>query len=72
MDVLKIETETVAEENGEREHVTFSVLAKKFKEQVVQEGPPTFIAQTKKHSEKQILKEVCVHVLIDITPYLFN
>ena len=60
MDVVSIETETVAEENGEREHVTFNVLAKKFQEAVVQGGPPTFIAQTKKHSEKQILKEVSV------------
>lgn len=58
MDLKTIETENVAEENGEREHVTFHITAKKIKEQVVQEGPPTFIAQTKKHSEKQILKEV--------------
>ncbi|XP_060563345.1 guanylate cyclase soluble subunit beta-2-like [Ruditapes philippinarum] len=57
MDVQKIETECVADERGEREHVTFDIIAKKIKEQVVQEGPPTFIAQTKKHSERQILQE---------------
>ena len=58
MTVKNVETEYVADNNGEREHVTFDIIAKKIKEQVVQEGPPTFIAQTKKHSERQILQEV--------------
>ncbi|KAL4219763.1 hypothetical protein ACF0H5_020177 [Mactra antiquata] len=57
MDLINIETEYVAMENGEREHVTFNIIAKKIKDPVVSEGPPTFIAQTKKHSEKQILQE---------------
>ncbi|WAR27241.1 GCYB2-like protein [Mya arenaria] len=57
MSVVSIETIKVSEENGFREHVTFDVTAKKIKEQIIEEGPPTFIAQTKKHSEKQILKE---------------
>jgi predicted metallo-beta-lactamase superfamily hydrolase len=71
MDVQKIETEYVADERGEREHVTFDIIAKKIKEQVVQEGPPTFIAQTKKHSERQILQEVSLTMKIIEDTYNF-
>lgn len=60
MDVRTVETEYVADDGGEREHVTFDIIAKKIKEQVVQAGPPTFIAQTKKHGERQILKELSI------------
>lgn len=58
MDVISIDTENVAELNGDREHVIFNIIAKKIQDNMPKEGPPTFIAQTKKHSERQILKEV--------------
>ncbi|KAH3811328.1 hypothetical protein DPMN_139739 [Dreissena polymorpha] len=57
MDLVSMETIEVAEENGTREHVTFCIIAKQIKDPMTIEGPPTFIAQTKKHSERQILKE---------------
>lgn len=49
--------ETVAEEYGQREHVIFNIVAKKIVE-TMDDSPPTFVAQTKKHGERQILKEV--------------
>ena len=57
MEKVSITTETMAA-NQEREHVVFSITARQIKEHGADEGPPTFIAQTRKHGEQQILKEV--------------
>lgn len=56
--VISMSKETVAEEYGQREHVIFNIVAKKIVE-TVDDSPPTFVAQTRKHGERQILKEVC-------------
>ena len=61
MDTVSVERETVAEVDGFREHVTVNIIAKKIPEPTLDNRPPTFIAQTKKHSEKQILKAVICH-----------
>jgi len=73
MKVISIETINVAEDNGTREHVTFDVRAHKIKEPLpIQEGPPTFIAQTKKHSERQILKEVIYNIAFNLIKITLN
>lgn len=54
--VISMSKETVAEEYGQREHVIFNIVAKKIVE-TMDDSPPTFVAQTKKHGERQILKE---------------
>lgn len=47
----------VASQNGRREHVVFSLTVARRVSQT-SEAPPTFVAQTKKNNEKQILKKV--------------
>ena len=45
-----------------REHVIFSISVSKLPEPVG-EGPPVMVAQTRKHAEKQILKEVSYAII---------
>lgn len=49
--------ESVNAEKGFREHIIMSIIAKKIAV-TYDEGPPTFVAQTKKHGERQISKKV--------------
>ena len=58
MDIVCSKSVHVAKVNGFREHIIVNIVATKIPERRLDERPPTFIAQTKKHSEKQILKEV--------------
>ncbi|XP_062600671.1 guanylate cyclase soluble subunit beta-2-like [Saccostrea cucullata] len=56
IDILSTTEETVSSnQHGVREHVTFSIVAKQILDKV-NDPPPTFIAQTKKHGEQQILQ----------------
>jgi len=55
--VLSVSNEDVALENGFREHVVFNIIAKKIVD-AMDESTPTFVAQTQKNSERQILKDV--------------
>lgn len=55
--VSSISMENVSDEYGKREHVVFNIVAKKIQE-TRDDAPPTFVAQTKKHGERQILQEV--------------
>ncbi|XP_021349770.1 guanylate cyclase soluble subunit beta-2-like [Mizuhopecten yessoensis] len=54
--IISITAESVAQESGYREHVIINILAKKPEEKPDTEGPPTFVAQTPKNAERQILK----------------
>ena len=56
IDVISITSESVAPDNGFREHVVFNIIAKRILE-TMDDSPPTFVAQTKKHGERQILKD---------------
>ena len=49
------------ERNGKKEHVTFAIYQKRIRK--IDEGPPTFVAQTRKHSEQQLNKEVIIIAL---------
>ena len=56
---LKMEVieETHEEErNGKKEHVTFAIYQRRIRK--IDEGPPKFVAQSRKHSEQQLNKEV--------------
>ena len=57
INLLSREIINVAEKNGRREHVVFSITSSA-KPVTPKDAPPTFIAQTKKNNEKQILKRV--------------
>lgn len=58
IDIISNTEESVStNKHGVREHVTFNIIAKQILDKV-NDPPPTFIAQTKKHGEEQILKEV--------------
>lgn len=58
IDIISNTEESVStNEHGVREHVTFNVIARQILDKI-NDPPPTFIAQTKKHGEEQILKEV--------------
>lgn len=57
IEVLSITPEQVAKRNGFREHVVFKIMATKIPQKAAM-APPTFVCQTKKHGEKQILQEV--------------
>ncbi|XP_022108284.1 guanylate cyclase soluble subunit beta-2-like isoform X2 [Acanthaster planci] len=55
---LKMEVidETHEEErNGKKEHVTFAIYQRRIRK--IDEGPPKFVAQSRKHSEQQLNKE---------------
>ncbi|XP_038050765.1 guanylate cyclase soluble subunit beta-2-like isoform X2 [Patiria miniata] len=53
MEVLE---ETHEEErNGKKEHVTFAIYQRRIRK--IDEGPPKFVAQSRKHSEQQLNKE---------------
>ncbi|XP_077987635.1 guanylate cyclase soluble subunit beta-2-like [Glandiceps talaboti] len=54
------------ERNGKKEHVVFSILQKKIEVKQVDEGPPKFVAQTRKHSEPLLNKEEVEDELIDL------
>ncbi|KAK3095418.1 hypothetical protein FSP39_014447 [Pinctada imbricata] len=56
IDVISITSESVSSDNGFREHVVFNIIAKRILE-TMDDSPPTFVAQTKKHGERQILKD---------------
>ena len=59
--VVSIKSEKVGEGVGMREHVIFSITVEQAGLNDGDEPPPTFIAQTNKNGEKQILKRVkCV------------
>lgn len=61
IDILSKTEETVSsEQHGTREHVTFNIIAKQILDKI-NDPPPTFIAQTKKHGEEQILQKVFSH-----------
>lgn len=58
IDIISNTEESVStNKHGVREHVTFNIIAKQILDKI-NDPPPTFIAQTKKHGEEQILKEV--------------
>lgn len=58
IDIISNTEESVStNKHGVREHVTFNIIAKRILDKI-NDPPPTFIAQTKKHGEEQILKEV--------------
>lgn len=58
IDIISNTEESVStNKHGVREHVTFNVIARQILDKI-NDPPPTFIAQTKKHGEEQILKEV--------------
>lgn len=58
IDIISNTEESVStNKHGVREHVTFNIIAKQILDKI-DDPPPTFIAQTKKHGEEQILKEV--------------
>lgn len=58
IDIISNTEESVStNKHGVREHVTFNIIAKQILDKV-NDPPPTFIAQTKKHGEELILKEV--------------
>lgn len=58
IDIISNTEESVSTtKHGVREHVTFNVIARQILDKI-NDPPPTFIAQTKKHGEEQILKEV--------------
>lgn len=58
IDIISNTEESVSSnKHGVREHVTFNIIAKQILDKI-NDPPPTFIAQTKKHGEEQILKEV--------------
>lgn len=58
IDIISNTEESVSTNKyGVREHVTFNVIARQILDKI-NDPPPTFIAQTKKHGEEQILKEV--------------
>ena len=51
--------EMVASKKTKREHVVFAIsVTKSLERNAANEGPPTFVAQTKKHGERQINKSV--------------
>ncbi|XP_071799009.1 guanylate cyclase soluble subunit beta-2-like [Asterias amurensis] len=52
------------ERNGKKEHVTFAIFQKRIRK--IDEGPPKFVAQTRKHSEQQLNKEEVQAVLRSI------
>ncbi|XP_071165575.1 guanylate cyclase soluble subunit beta-2-like [Mytilus edulis] len=54
--IISISNESVADEYGHREHVIFNIVAKRIAE-APDDLTPTFVAQTKKHGERQIHKE---------------
>ena len=55
------DTVEVANRNGVRHHVVFSLWTGKVKQEVVEnDPPPTFVAQTRKNCEIQIHKKVSV------------
>ncbi|KAJ8310639.1 hypothetical protein KUTeg_012504 [Tegillarca granosa] len=56
IDLVSVTLEEVAIEDGLREHAVFNIIAKKIVEKF-DDAPPTFVAQTKKHGENQILKQ---------------
>lgn len=58
IDIISNTEESVStNKHGVREHVTFNIIARQILDKI-NDPPPTFIAQTKKHGEEQILKEV--------------
>lgn len=58
IDIISNTEESVStNKHGVREHVTLNIIAKQILDKI-DDPPPTFIAQTKKHGEEQILKEV--------------
>lgn len=58
IDIISNTEESVStNKHGVREHVTFNVIARQILDKI-NDPPPTFIAQTKKHGEEQILKKV--------------
>ncbi|KAK3604651.1 hypothetical protein CHS0354_007194 [Potamilus streckersoni] len=57
VNVVSITEDTVAENTGVRQHVEFDIQAKKIQEKMIEDITPTFLAQTKKNSEKQILQQ---------------
>ena len=66
IDILSKTEETVSsEQHGTREHVTFNIIAKQILDKI-NDPPPTFIAQTKKHGEEQILQKVLVILPVEM------
>lgn len=65
IDIISTTEETVSSNHhGVREHVTFSIVAKQILDKM-SDPPPTFIAQTKKHGEQQILHEVLLQTCLN-------
>ena len=58
IEIISKSSEQVGDKKCQREHVIFSLVVTKGNYKVEDDGPPTFVAQTKKHGEKQILKSV--------------
>ncbi|XP_070538454.1 guanylate cyclase soluble subunit beta-2-like isoform X4 [Ptychodera flava] len=54
------------ERNGKKEHVVFSILQRKIDTTQLDEGPPKFVAQTRKHSEPFLNKQDVEDELIEL------